>query len=266
VSATNREVAINNASGASSDAPEAVEFSDLLVTATGNKYAYCKDALLLRPKSDSQVVSCRDLIDADIFAKLVDRFSVQFEGADRRAIVSMWTLYYFSTLTIAVAVAGLELRRIVPASLKDMRLCIDPQTAAPQAFVLPDLGRESDVLSIEDVLHSVLRRHCEPLIDAIAANSGVGRRMLWNNVAAYLDWIVDEIHKTTNQQDIASETARYKVAIWSDGWKNPLHGLIRPECGENGEAYGRRKVCCLRYGLPGVGGCGISCPLPQGRA
>jgi ferric iron reductase protein FhuF len=266
VNATSRQLAINNASGASDDAPEAVAFSDLLVASTGSKYAYCQDGLLLRPKSGAQVVACHDLLDAEILTKLINRFSTQFEGADRRAIVSMWTLYYFSTLTIAVAVAGLELRRIVPASLEDMRLCIDPQTAAPQAFVLPGFGRETDELSIENVLHSVLRRHCEPLIEAIAANCGVGRRMLWNNVAAYLDWIVDEIQRTTGRQDIARETARYKVAIWSDGWKNPLHGLIRPECGENGEAYGRRKVCCLRYGLPGVGGCGLSCPLPQGRA
>ncbi len=32
-----------------------------------------------------------------------------------------------------------------------------------------------------------------------------------------------------------------------------------------GIGHGRRRVCCLRYALPGVPGCGMVCPLPEGR-
>jgi ferric iron reductase protein FhuF len=264
--ANGRQSVIGKHQGASYDAPEPVEFSALLVAATGDRYAYCKDSLVLRPKAGTRVVACRDLADAATFAGLIDRFSHRFAGADRRAIVSMWTLYYFSTLTIAVAVAGLELKRKLPAALDDVSLCVDPDTAAPQAFVLPDFGHEAAIAPIETMLHALLRGHCEPLIEAMVAHSGVGRRLLWNNVAAYLDWIVGEIGRTNTRPDIAGAIAFYQRDAWSDGWKNPLNGLIRQECDENGNACGRRKVCCLRYGLPGVSGCGISCPLPQGRS
>lgn len=257
---------MKKASGASDNAPDPVDVSDLFTGRTGLRYGYCKDSLVLRPKAGSEVVACSDLIEADIFAELIDRFSVQFEGADRRAIVSMWTLYYFSTLTIAVAVAGLELGRTLPASIDEMSLCVDSSTGAPQAFLLPHLGVETDAISIESALHSVLALHAAPLIDALARNSGVGRKMLWTNVAAYLDWIVDEIGRQSDRPAAAGFAASYRSEIWAEGWKNPTHGLIRRECDDKGEAYGRRKVCCLRYGLPGVGGCGISCPLPQGRA
>jgi ferric iron reductase protein FhuF len=264
--ATQRQHSADFGSGASDDAPEPSTFAQLMTVATGARYAYCHDSLLLRPKAGSEVIACRDLLEAETFAALIDRFGAAYPGADRRAVVSLWTLYYFSTLTIAVAVAGLELRRILPAALEDLQLCIAPHTAAPQAFVLPDLGYVVDVASIEDILHAVLRLHCQPLIDAMVEHSGAGRRMLWNNVAAYLDWIVAAVGTTTDQPDVADAVSLYKLPIWSDGWKNPLHGLIRPECSDTGEVFSRRKVCCLRYGVPGIGGCGQSCPLPQGRS
>ena len=237
-----------------------------MTAATGTRYAYCHDSLLLQPKAGAEIVACRALADADVLAGLIDRFALAYPGADRRAVVSLWTLYYFSTLTIAVAVAGLELRRVVPVALDDISLCVDPQTAAPQAFLLPHLGQVRGVLSIEHILHPMLRQHCEPLIDAMTAHTGVGRKLLWNNVAAYLNWIVEEIGRTTRQPDFPDAVNAYHAPVWSDGWKNPLFGLIRPHCGDDGQVCARRKICCLRYGLPGIGGCGLSCPLPQGRA
>ena len=245
--------------------PEPVEWADIVTEVTGDKYAYCTENFVLRAPADTEVIACADLCDKAVFAGLIDRFSLQYPGADRRSVASMWTQYYFARLMIAMAVAALELRRQLPLDLADVRLCVGVEFAAPRAFLLPHMGHETDVLPIGQALHGVLRLHAEPLIEAIAGNAGLGRKLLWTNVAAYLDWMVDEIGRVTEQPAARVLASDYKTDIWANGAKNPTYGLIRRQLDEHGVAYGRRKVCCLRYGLPGVAGCGISCPLPQGQ-
>ncbi|QRM54193.1 siderophore-iron reductase FhuF [Sinorhizobium sp. BG8] len=93
---------------------------------------------------------------------------------------------------------------------------------------------------------------------------GVSQRLLWNNAAAYLSWIVGEIEVFGGAQSPCGKCLM-ENECWSDGKRNPLYGTIRT-CEKDGNCFSCRKVCCLRYALPGVCGCGNLCPLPQGRA
>ncbi|MBS1165685.1 MAG: TonB-dependent siderophore receptor [Proteobacteria bacterium] len=70
----------------------------------------------------------------------------------------------------------------------------------------------------------------------------------------YVDSAADYLDKGTSDHKLA------------DGTDNPLQGLIKriPDAGGT-SLQSQRKVCCLRYLVPGVGGCGATCPLPQGR-
>lgn len=258
------KIVVGTESGAPWRAPGSDHFADFRDLA-GSKYAYCQNSLVLAPREGARTIACRELIEPDVFSGLIDRFAVQYPNSDRRAVVSMWTLYYFSTLTIAMAVVGLEMRLLAPIALDDASVCVDPETAAPLAFQLPELGRKVEGMSFAAALAPMLRDHAEPLIAAMVRNERVGRRMLWNNVAAYLDWMVAEIGRASDRPEAAGEAELYRLETWPGGMKNPLFGLIRSEQDEKGETHGCRKVCCLRYSLPGVGGCGFSCPLPQGR-
>ncbi|MDO6966700.1 siderophore-iron reductase FhuF [Rhizobium alvei] len=253
--------------GPSKDGSASADFADLIIAATGDKYVYCKDSLRLSPPEGLETIACRDLTDATVFNSVIDRFArTHGQKADRRAIVSLWTLYYFSTLAIATTVLNLEVGRRVPIGIDRARLAIDPETGTPRAFILPHLGEPAPASdTIERFLTPLLREHLEPQIEAIVGLSGVGRKLLWNNVAAYLDWIMDQIRNTSGRPAAVALARSYRETSRLGDWKNPVHGMIRPECDANGQPYGRRKVCCLRYAIDGIGGCGISCPLPQGR-
>lgn len=244
---------------------QAPDFDRLLAAQTGEKYAFCRGRFLAEAPAGMRRVACRDLLDAALFSGLIDRYATKYGVADRRAVVSMWTMYYFSILMIGSAISWLELRRQLPLALDEMTLCLDPDTAEPRAFVLAGTGAVAPELSIHAALHNLFRRHAEPLIEAVAEVGHVSRKLLWGNAAGYFSWAVTEMGRLTDP-DLAAEGALLlDRPAWPDGWKNPLHGTIRRDCEMEGTAHGRRRVCCLRYVLPGIPGCGMVCPLPEGR-
>lgn len=249
---------------ASDDAGGCRDLGELLIRRGGEKYAFCSGKLVLDAPAGCETVACSALCEADCFDGIVDRYGAAFPNADRRAIVSLWTLYYFSMLTIGTALAWLELRRFLPVSLDETSVCLDPKTAAPTAFLLRDLG-EQRKLDIHEAMQPLLRQHIEPLAGAISARTRVSTKLLWGNAAGYLDWIVEEAGRQTDPA-LAAEGARlFQDAVFPDGKKNPLCDTLRVMTDENGMEFKRRKVCCLRYCLPAIGGCGQTCPLPEGR-
>lgn len=224
---------------------------------------FCREKLLRCAPESGLVLACKDLADPARFETVIARYMRKFPGSDRRAVVSMWTLYYFSTLTIAPSVHLFLHRLRVPLDLATSSLVCDAETGEPQAFVFQ--GEVQPSAKPEDDLHRLLTGHVEPLVAAIAAGAGVAPKLLWNNVAAYLSWILKEI--AFRHESIAMEAglALVQDALWPDGRKNPMHGMMRVARQQCGMEFVQRKVCCLRYNLPGVGGCGESCPLPDGR-
>ncbi len=260
-----KEASIADGPVASKDAAGVVDFADLLARKTGAKYIYSTGRFLSRPPAGTELVACQELADERIFSGLIDRYALRYSEADRRAVVSMWTMYYFSSLMIGAAVAWLELRRVLPLSLDRLNLAADAASGEPRAFVFPDWGHEEEGATIHEALHGLFRLHAEPLIHAIAANAGVSRKLIWANAAGYLSWIISEVGRLTDPALAVEGMVLLDEPCWPDGWKNPLFGMIRRECGEDGVTFGRRRVCCLRYILPGVAGCGAVCPLPEGR-
>jgi len=99
-------------------------------------------------------------------------------------------------------------------------------------------------------------------IDFLSGHCRLSPRPLWCDAAGYLNWIVRELDPGNDE---AEGLALFAKTL-PDGSDNPLHGLIKRLPGADGNAVlTQRKVCCLRYMVPGVGGCGETCPLPQGR-
>ncbi|MGO8572667.1 IucA/IucC family C-terminal-domain containing protein, partial [Rhizobium ruizarguesonis] len=41
--------------------------------------------------------------------------------------------------------------------------------------------------------HGLMRGHSDPVVAALSANAWVAPKLLWNNVAAYLSWILNEV-------------------------------------------------------------------------
>ncbi|MBB4008777.1 siderophore-iron reductase FhuF [Allorhizobium taibaishanense] len=230
-----------------------------------DRFPFCRGKLLLNEPDDGEVMACSRLADKSVFTDLIDRYGAKYPGADRRAVTSMWTLYYFSILTISPTVHRLVHGRQLSLGFEDLSLVYNSETGEPQAFLLPDTGRDcSDAPAIAD-LHVLLRDHAAPAIAVMADHSGVAPKLLWNNVAVYLNWIIKEIGNKAGPHLAQEAIDIVGAEHWPDGTRNPLFGMIRLARRQCGMDHFQRKVCCLRYNLPGVSGCGDLCPVPDGR-
>lgn len=230
----------------------------------GEQFPYCRGKFLLADKQEGNCIPCRDLLDPHVLNPIIARYADVFDGADRRAAASLWTLYYFSGLVIAPVVAWRAYGLVLPLSLDAMRLCLDPQTSAPSAFVLADAGHAPADASLSDAMDAAIFLHAMPLVETMAASVGLSKKVLWTNLVVYLDWIIRESAIQLGGEASEGDLALLEAPHWPDGRANPLAGLTRREFGVEG-SFTRRRVCCLRYILPGVGGCGLVCPLPAGR-
>lgn len=246
-------------------AMEPFDFDCALREATGDKFAYCQGKYLLAAPADHRMVRCRDLTDAATFSGILDRYQTKYPGADRRAVASMWSMHYFSTLMISAAVHHLALQRSLPLGLADLQVVLDPVNAEPRAFVLSHTGVDCAQATVHASLGYVIRNHAEPLINAISAHAGLAKKLLWTNVSAYFSWIIKEIGHQIDPKLSVEGLVLVNEPVWPDGWKNPMFGMIRVARQQCGLEFSNRKVCCLRYALPGVSGCGEMCPLPHGK-
>lgn len=250
--------------GAVADIGACRDLGEMLIQRGGEKFAFCRGKFVLDLPEGCEAVNCAALCDAQCFNSIIDRYGARFPGADRRAVVSLWSLVYLSALTINTALAWLELRRALPISLGEIAVCLDRETAAPTAFLLRDLGEQRQ-LDIHEAMYPLLRQHIEPLAGAIAGNTRVSAKLLWGNAANYLDWIVEETGRQIDPALAIEGAPLLRDAAFPDGTRNPLCGTLKAMTDECGVEFKRRKVCCLRYCLNGVGGCGQTCPLPEGR-
>jgi ferric iron reductase protein FhuF len=247
---------------------ETGDIGDLIVAATAKRYsAYCRGRHLMEAPADADVVACSALLDEREFEQTVARFCARYPTTtDRRALISLWSLHYFSSLVITPAIAFLELGRILPLSIEETGLLIDRQSGTPRGFKLVHCGHVDHEADVLVGLRPAIRGHLDILIPQLASFSKLSRKTFWTNASAYLSWIVDEVGRHADASRAEAMRAVTETAIWPDGWRNPLAGMVRVERTENGDYVGNRRVCCLRYCVPGVGGCGAICPVPEGRA
>ena len=228
------------------------------------EFSYLGGRIRLLPADGDEVHECRALLDPERLSQLIDRYAARLPGADRRAAFSVWTMYYFSHLVIAPLIFWLRERRVLPLAIDGTKLCTDPETGAPLAFVIPNTGEARPDSTVFDAMSEAIRHHAAPMIEASAGANRLSPRLLWNNLAVYADWAIRTFagHEPT-LRDAALLTL--SEPTWPCGWQNPMAGQLRQETDESGACFTRRKICCLRYVLPGVPGCGMVCPLPAGR-
>ena len=133
------------------------------------------------------------------------------------------------------------------------------------ALVIPHDGGPSQAGTRERFAR-LFSGHVEPLIHHFAARFDVSQRLLWTNAAAIFEWTLQQVEEAGMPSPAALEEGRalLRQRNGGNGRPNPLCGAVRYPL-EQGLPVRRRKICCLRYLLPGVEDCGSLCPLPQIR-
>lgn len=219
-----------------------------------------KDGLAL-PGEHAAPLACSTLLDPKVMERLMERFAETYPGGDRRALVSMWAQWHFGALIIPTTAAIVFLGRDLPVELDRVGIALHEggQTAA---IVLPDDG-DAQAGAGHETFGRLFRGHVEPLIRHLAGQFGVSQRMLWNNAADIFEWTLQQAAVDQRASPSRLDEGRALLQGRSDatGRTNPMFGLIR-YVPQEGQTVRRRKVCCLRYLLPGIECCGGICPTP----
>lgn len=228
-------------------------------------FPYCAGKFGPDSVADGPHVPCRDLLTEDGFQSAVRQLLDRHQGVDRRAVLSVWSMYYFSHLAIGPAVLWLMFRRAAPLSPDALDLRLDAATGLPETIVVRDPSAPVPAETMHHAFEALIFDHAAPLIGQFG-RAGLSPRLLWTNLAVYLEWIIRELGGKLDPRLAEEGLALLECERWPDGRTNPLHGLLGRMCENGGEEFTRRRVCCLRYVLPGVPSCGMICPVPAGRA
>jgi ferric iron reductase protein FhuF len=223
-----------------------------------------KDGLAL-PGEHASSIPGKDLLDTRVAERLLSRFADTHPGGDRRALVSMWTQWHFGALIIPTVAAILLLDRDLPVDLDRVRIALheDGRTAA---VVVTDDGKPQGA-GATDRFSRLFDGHVEPLIRHFADHFSVSPRLLWTNASAIFEWTLQQVASFDKACPAAMGESRALLESRTDvkGCPNPMFGAVQYR-ELDGQRVRRRKICCLRYLLPGIEDCGSLCPLPaRGR-
>lgn len=203
------------------------------------------------------------LADRTLLAPLIGAFAAHYPGCDRRPVVSMWFQIYVAALLPPLFAADLFRALALPVVLQDVTVLFAPDGSCAGFVLLPGTGAKGDTF---ERFGPVIFDHLEPLIEALAVETRVSRRLLWANVAESLHAIAAVAeHLPGAPADAAADAdLLLEARLWPDGRRNPLagHTLYRPTDHEH--RHRSRRVCCLRHMLPGFETC-PECPAPPDR-
>lgn len=226
--------------------------------------SHCR-GMLVPPGDDRPFAPAAELLSTDRLDDVLDRFGDEHGSADRRAVASLWSQWYFGTLLPPSMAASLLLGRVLPLGIDEVDVLLEEETGQPVAFRLPHGGRADPDAAPFRRFGGLLRRHLSPLVEVLAPHAGLSPDTVWTNAARYVQWTLDTLARREQRPGAAAAARRLLEAETSpDGRENPLHDTIR-YVEEEGSRVARRRVCCLQYLIPDLGGCGDLCPLPGVR-
>ncbi len=226
------------------------------------EHAWCGEKMMLSSDLDG-AVPLGEFLAGDGFSQTLDRYAAVHGSADRRAVASFWSLYYFSALTIPYVVAR-RAEITPPIALDEMTIAIG-EDGLPRAFGLPHEGDWSESKGLVDVITPLVDCHLARVVALFKEKTGIAPKLAWNNAAVYIDYAFNATDRSPAEGDDHWPSRQlFDCPQLANGSRNPFHGCLRHEM-EDGAVHCRRKVCCLRYMLPGIPGCGELCALPELR-
>lgn len=225
--------------------------------------AFARGYLTLTPGAgEGEAIPGAALRRPEVLRGLLDRYCAQFGGADRRAGVSMWMQSYAVRLVYPVLAANLLAGRDLPVALEEVELLVGPE-GGPRGFRLPHAGGAVAARGM-DRFAPLVRAHLAPLIEALTAADRITPRLAWSNAGIRIAGTAELARQLGRLDEAAAADIDLLLSstCWPDGWLNPVHEPYREP---PGGGTPQRRVCCLRYLLPGFAGCSMSCPVPGGR-
>lgn len=184
-------------------------------------------------------------------------FAGAYDGSDRRAVASLWSMYYLTTLIVPAVAALLCLDRILPVGFDTVQVDLDRDGRVARLW-LPDSG----AIAGDDAspFARLVDGHLVPFVALCSGASGLSPRVLWNNAAVIVDYAVNELAAFGTPEPAKLRHAQALLAGDTSASAGPSPLALPFRAGRNSRSCERR-LCCLRYRLPGIEPCAGLCPL-----
>ena len=211
-----------------------------------------------------EAISGAQFLQPQTLSTLMARFRPQFATADQRGLASIWANQYFMRLFPPVISAALLLDQRMPLRIEQLAIIVDGE-GLPLAFKLPGPCEPLPPPHnpFERFAH-LLDDNLQPFIQALCAHTGVSAKVLWSNAGNYFEAWLGQLQKRSEQPELLLDGQRLlSAAQGPDGSRNPLYAPIRYIDIEHADGQVRpwrqRRLCCIRFVLPGVELC-PNCP------
>lgn len=203
------------------------------------------------------------LFQTKYFGEFIGNLAERHATSDLLALTSLWSKWYFSTFLAPTLAANLLLQRSLPIALDDIGVVLSAQDR-PLVLQLPDDGSSLPPCAPFERFRQLIEAHLEPTIAVFAEVSRASPRLFWSNAGNTFEFVTSRIalHPLADAQSTAPAAAVLGSRLRPDGRRNPLFAPVHYRDIGTDEPQRLRRICCIRYRLPGVGYCS-SCPLDR---
>ncbi len=210
---------------------------------------------------DEPTLAASALLDRGFLSEQLARYGRSHgDHADGKAIASIWSKFHFSSVAIPTLVANLLLGYELPLAGDELRLAVGDQGQTARIW-LPHGGVPLSSSAPQARFCRLFDDHCAPLIELLAVISGLSAKVFWSNLGHYVEFVGKACSRHQEFSAAGDPLLDYlDTKTLPDGRRNPLYQPVRYlELG--GETPSRvRRLCCIKYRLPGEPLCG-GCPL-----
>ncbi|MBE9604715.1 siderophore-iron reductase FhuF [Acetobacteraceae bacterium H6797] len=217
---------------------------------------------LLAPDTTGEAPPGTRLLEPETLRALLARFGTRYGDApDIRGCASLWFKHHLAAWLVGGLAVNLLLDHELPLSLEDIaiRMAAGGET---EAVHLPGNGKRLEELDANQRFAVLTEGHLAPLIGVLAKVSRASPRLFWSNAGNLFENVLCQIEQAMpGAPGLTAARAFLAVRDLSSGRPNPLFAPIR-YIEQDGRRIRKRKVCCLRYLLPGLNLCS-TCPLPS---
>lgn len=205
-----------------------------------------------------------DLLDPAVLGPILERFARRYDQPEPRAVASQWAKWHFWMLLTPVVSASLLLEHGLPTDLDEVEVIVAPD-GQTTAFKLPHGGGRAAPADGFERFGPLVDGHIEPLIRALATQSGATAKVLWSNVGNLFENLLRQIETSGMARGPGPAQARALLASrdWPGRRANPLFEPVR-YVERDGERKRLRRVCCIRYLIPSLDLCS-TCPLVKAK-
>ena len=204
----------------------------------------------------SQAVASADLANPTFFDDLLNRFARDYPTADRRAVASFWSQHYFSRLLIGLTAFCLAADGPLDLDLAAMRTRFCPVKGTPLCF---HLRRGGPTRSTTALVKALYDNQVAETVAAVKRHVKLSERLLWENAGSYGMWVLGEIGRTR-----PASTPTVTALLSDPDWPRAACAMLTHlRFAAIHGSSARRRVCCLRYRVPGIARCAGICPLSE---